>query len=428
MLLASQALAGLDVGLSDVARLLLALIVVVAVARLAGWTAKRVGQPPVVGEVVAGILLGPSLFGRVAPGVAAFVLPDAVVPALKAVAQVGVVAFMFLVGLELDVERLRRRPGATVVVSSASIAVPFALGAALGLGLYGWAAGPSVPKLPFVLFLGVSMAVTAFPVLARILTDRGEHKSELGVLALTCAAANDVAAWCLLALVVSVHKARVADAAMTSGLAVLYLFVMLVVVRPFVERAVRRQELREGVSPGAVALVLLGVLASSFATAALGVHAIFGAFVVGAIIPHDSRLAKLLTHKLEDLVVVVLLPVFFAVTGLRTKLGLVDGWEAWAVVALVLVVASVGKIGGTYAAARLSRIPGPDALTLGILMNTRGLMELVVLHVGLDLGVVSPKLFAILVVMAVSTTLATAPLLRLARGRGQVPEGERAAS
>jgi Kef-type K+ transport system membrane component KefB len=254
--------------------------------------------------------------------------------------------------------------------------------------------------------------VTAFPVLARILTDLGLHRSGLGAIALSCAAVDDVTAWCLLALLVGVAKASVGGALFTAVLAFAFIGVMLFLVRPLVARGVRAQELRGPLSQGTIAVVFVTLLASTLATEAIGIHAIFGAFLLGAIIPHDSRLSRELTHKLEDVVVVLFLPAFFAFTGMRTQIGLLSSAEAWLACVAIIAVASIGKFGGSFLAGRLVGMPTREAAAVGILMNTRGLMELIVLNVGLDLGVISPIIFAMMVVMALATTFATTPILR----------------
>ncbi len=397
---------------------LVALVVIIAASRALGAAFRFLHQPPVVGEVLAGILLGPSLLGRVAPGVSAYLLPATVAPYLGVIAQIGVILFMFLVGLELDTALLRKKTHATLAISHASIIAPFLLGAALALWIYPSISSRDVPFSIFALFMGVSMSVTAFPVLARILTDRGIHKTRLGVVAISCAAVDDVTAWCLLAFVVSVAQSKTGGAVFTIGLTIGYIALMFGAVRPVVQRAVRRQELSGGPTQLATAMVLVGLLLSALATESIGVHAVFGAFLLGAVIPHQSSLAKDLTHKLEDLVVVMLLPAFFAFTGMRTQIGLVSGAANWTICGVIVVVASVGKFGGSAVAARLSGLDWRDAASLGILMNTRGLMELVVLNIGLDLKVISPTLFAMMVTMALVTTFATAPILHLlSRGR-----------
>ena len=401
-----------------VLHLLLALAAVVVIGRLLGFALRSVGQPPVIGEVVAGILLGPSLLGRLAPELASYILPASVAPFLNIVAQLGVVAYMFLVGLELNVDVVRQRARATIATSHASIVLPFALGSVLALLLYPRLATSDVSFTSFALFMGVAMSVTAFPVLARILKDRRMTQTELGAVALACAAADDVTAWCLLALVVGVTQAEIESAAWVAVLTLAFIAAMFFMVRPIVARLVARSRDAEP-TLDALAVALVGLLVSALITEHIGVHAIFGAFLFGAIIPHDSRVARTLIDKLEVFVTVLLLPAFFALTGMRTEIGLLSGLAEWLLCGLIIVVATAGKFGGTLAAARLTGMKGRDAASLGILMNTRGLMELVVLNVGLDLGVISPRLFTMMVIMALVTTLTTTPVLELI-GMGSV--------
>lgn len=397
---------------------LLALMLVVAASRGLGAVFRYFGQPPVIGEVVAGILLGPSLFGRLAPEAQAFLFPTFIAPLLGLVAQVGVILFMFLVGLELDTRLIKSRSHATLAISHASIVLPFILGSALALWLYPRVSLATVGFTNFALFMGVSMSVTAFPVLARILIDTNLHRSQLGAIALACAAVDDATAWCLLAIVVGVVKASSSSSLVPVGLTLFYVVSMVFVLRPLVIKPfVRRAEVLGKLSQGAVALVLIGLLVSALVTEAIGIHALFGAFLLGVSIPHDSFLARELTHRLEDLVVVLLLPAFFAFTGLRTQMGLLASATDWLYCAVIVLIACTGKIGGSTIAARLAGLSWRESASLGVLMNTRGLMELIVLNVGLDVGVISPRLFAMLVVMAVVTTLATAPLLRLLNRR-----------
>jgi Kef-type K+ transport system membrane component KefB len=391
--------------------MLIALTAVVAVGRLLGRLFRAVGQPPVIGEVLGGIVLGPSVLGWLWPAAAEFVLPQSVAPFLSVLAQLGVILYMFLVGLELNPRVLRERAQATVAISHASIALPFLLGSALALVLYPRLSSRAVPFTSFALFTGVAMSVTAFPVLARILTDRGMQKTQLGIIALGCAATDDVTAWCLLAFVVGIAQAKLGGAFLVLGLTALYLAGMLWFARP-VARWILRKTDDVLLTSGAVAAVFVALLLSALATEAIGIHAIFGAFLFGAILPHESALSQALQTKLHDLVTVLLLPAFFAFTGMRTRVGLVSGLEQWLACGLIIVVATAGKFGGTLAAARWTGLTWREAAGLGILMNTRGLMELIVLNIGLDLQVISPTLFAMMVLMALATTLATTPLLQ----------------
>jgi Kef-type K+ transport system membrane component KefB len=409
--LAARSQAGAAPTSSDVMlHVLLALIVVIVLARVLGTLFRAVHQPPVIGEIIAGIVLGPSVLGRVAPGVAAYVLPTSVAPFLNVIAQIGVILYMFLVGLELDPKLLRNRGHATVAISHASILAPFLMGAALALILFPTLSPGNVSFTSFSLFIAVSMSITAFPVLARILTDRGIHKTRMGAIALTCAAVDDVTAWCLLALVVSVVEAHTVGALTTIVMALAFIFAMVVVGRPAMVRLTFLYGNR-GLTQGLMAAIFVALLISSMTTDLIGIHAIFGAFALGAIIPHDSSLARELTDRLEDLVIVLLLPAFFAFTGLRTQIGLVNGFDQWLICALIIAVASMGKFGGAALAARLTGMNWRDSSALGVLMNTRGLMELIVLNIGYDLKVIPPTLFAMLVIMALVTTFATTPIL-----------------
>lgn len=396
-----------------VAHVLLALLAVLITGRALGLVFRYLGQPPVIGEVVGGILLGPSLLGRVWPEAAAFILPASVAPHLGMIAQLGVILYMFLVGLELNPELLRKRAHSTVAISHASIILPFVMGAGLALLLYPRLSNSAVPFTSFALFMGVAMSITAFPVLARILTDRGIQKTQLGVVALGCAATDDVTAWCLLAFVVGVAQAKIGGAFAVLGLTLAYIAFMFLVVRPAATRFFARYKAADDLTPNLVALVFAALLTSALITEYIGIHAVFGAFLLGAIIPHDSPVARALTGKLEDLVTILLLPAFFAFTGMRTEIGLVSGYEQWLLCGLIIFVATAGKFGGTLLAGRLTGLAWRDATALGLLMNTRGLMELIVLNIGLDLGVISPKLFAMMVLMALVTTMAASPLLQL---------------
>jgi Kef-type K+ transport system membrane component KefB len=405
---------------------LLALAVIIVTARAVGAVFVYLSQPPVIGEVIAGLLLGPSLLGRISPSASGYLLPPSVAPFLGVLAQVGVVLYMFLVGAELDLSRLRKLAHSTVAISHASIIAPFLLGSGLALALYTRFSSSDVPFTHFALFLGVAMSVTAFPVLARILTDRGIQSTPMGTVALTCAAVDDVSAWCLLAIVVSVASNSGAGALLTLGFSGIYVVVMLTVVRPLLARLAAWQAGRPSLSRGVLALVCVLLLVSALTTEAIGIHALFGAFTLGAMMPHDSSLAADLKARLEDLVIVFLLPAFFAYTGMRTQIGLVGDAQSWLWCLVIVVTASVGKFGGSFFAARASGFGWRQAASLGILMNTRGLVELIVLNVGLDLRVISPRLFAMLVIMAVVTTLSTTPILQALSVLRPAPLPERA--
>ena len=390
---------------------LLALAVIMVTARAVGYLFSKINQPAVIGEVVGGILLGPSLLGRLAPDLQASLLRPDAAPFLSVIAQLGVILYMFLVGLELDLGVLRNRARATIVISNAGIVVPFVLGMALAWTIFGEYAPPGVKFTSFALFLGVSMAITAFPVLARILGDRGMQRTPLGIMALTCAAIDDVTAWCLLAFVVSVTEATPGGAILTVGLTAIYIALMLTVGRHLMIRLVARLDASKRVGEQSLTLVLAAVLLSAIATEFIGVHAIFGAFLLGTIIPHESRVASHVRERIEDVVRVMLLPAFFAFTGLRTEIGLLQTAHDWWICAVIIMVATAGKFGGVTLAARATGSSAREASALGILMNTRGLVELIVLNIGLDLGVITPRLFTMLVIMALVTTMMTSPIL-----------------
>lgn len=392
-------------------QVLLALTAVVVVGRLLGRVFRAAGQPAVIGEVIGGIVLGPSLLGQIAPGLSQFILPATVAPFLGVIAQLGVILYMFLVGVELNPGLLRGQVRATVAIAHTSIAVPFVLGAVLAVYLHPRFGSISVPFTNFALFLGIAMSITAFPVLARILAERGMTTTPLGALALTCAAIDDVTAWCLLAFVVGVVQSRVESALLVAALTLAFIGAMFLIVRPAFARLSASVDQGRPVQ-GAIAISLVSMLLAAMATNTIGVHALFGAFLLGAMIPHESRLARALKQALHDLVTILLLPAFFAYTGMRTQIGLLSGVYEWSVCALIILVATVGKFGGGTVAARVTGLGWRQAAGLGVLMNTRGLMELIVLNVGLDLGVISPTLFTMLVVMALVTTVATTPILQ----------------
>ncbi|MET0386094.1 MAG: cation:proton antiporter [Polyangiales bacterium] len=401
------------------AHLLLSLTVVIAFAAIVGRLFKRMHQPPVIGEMFAGIMLGPSLLGRLSPEAFTFILPPSITPHLRVLSQIGVVLYMFLVGLELDVGRLRQRAGSALVISASGIAVPLVCASLFAGFLYPKVSLPEVPLFLFGAFFCVAMSVTAFPVLARIVAERKLDKTNIGMLALTCAAADDIAAWCLLSIVVSFAQSKPSAGLNTVLLAAAYVAVMLIVVRPLFMRFVRRQEDAPSLSRGALVVLFAGLMLSALTTEWIGIHALFGSFLAGALIPAESKLAHRATEKLEDVVAVLFLPIFFAFTGLRTQIGLVSGAESWALCGLIIVIAFMGKAGGVSLASRLCGVPWRSALGLGALMNTRGLMELIVLNVGLDLGIISPTLFTMMVIMALVTTCSTGPLLALLGDRVQ---------
>lgn len=391
-------------------RALLAICVIVPTAAIAGSLMKCLRQPPVVGEVLAGIILGPSVLGWLAPHVRESLLPGSIAPFLSVYAQLGVVLYLLSVGLELDGRVVAKRGHAMLAISHGSIVVPFLLGSLLALAIYPTAAPPDVPFAAFALFIGVSMSVTAFPVLARILSDRGISHTKLGILALSCAAVDDITSWCLLALSASTVRADPRAALLTALLTVVFVAVVLVVMRP----ALRYWILQRGRSTEltrATLFLLLAGLAAATITEYIGIHGFFGAFLVGAVVPHRNAIAKRLSAQISPLVAAVFLPVFFAFSGMRTELGLLASATDWLLCGVVIAIACTGKFLGTAVAARFSGFSWREGVVLGVLMNTRGLVELIVLNVGLDLGVITPKLFTILVIMALVTTFLTTPAL-----------------
>jgi Kef-type K+ transport system membrane component KefB len=397
--------------------LIIQLIAVVLTARVFGYWATRLGQPPVVGEIIAGLALGPSLLGWTWPAASQFVFPASSLGTLQLFSQVGVILFMFVAGLELDTRHLRHRAHVAVAVSHVSIVLPFLLGVTLALFMYSTYAPAGVPFHAFALFMGIAMSITAFPVLARILGDRGLMATPLGTTAITCAAVDDVTAWTLLAMVVAIatRGAALGVLATIAIFAVAFLLVMLYVVRPWLASLFDRPAGSTALSRERAALVLAVVFGSALFTEALGVHALFGAFVAGVCMPANPELRDQLRERLESFASVFLLPVFFAFTGLRTELGLLTDVGSWIMCGVIIIVATFGKLGGSMLAARFTGLDWNSAFMLGALMNTRGLMELVALNVGYELGVLSPRLFTMMVLMALVTTAMTGPLLQLAR-------------
>jgi len=394
--------------------LLLQVLLIVVAARSLGSLFRRIGQPPVIGEMVAGILLGPSLLGWVAPAAQSFVFPVDSLDPLKLLSQIGVILFMFVVGIELHLDHLRDKADAAVMVSHASIVVPFFLGTGLALFLYRPLAPAGTPFSAFALFIGVSMSITAFPVLARILEERKLSRTHLGTTAIACAAVDDVTAWCLLAVVVAIVKAGgLGGALWTIGLSLVFILGMLFLVRPRLAWIAQRRAHPWSGSSGLLAALFALVFASALATEVIGIHALFGAFLAGVCMPPDRELRQFLRERLGTFSSAFLLPLFFAFTGLRTQIGLLNDWQGWLMCFGIIAVAIAGKLGGSMIAARWTGMSWADSFSLGALMNTRGLVELIVLNIGFDLGILSPRIFAMLVLMALVTTFMTGPLVGL---------------
>ena len=404
----------MEEGRCAISQLLLFIVqaaLVIVCARLIGHAARRLRQPMVIAEIVAGIALGPSLLGWVSPGTEAAIFPVASLGNLSIVSQVGLLLFMFLVGLEFDTELLRGRARTAVTISHMSIIVPFGLGLVFALAVYSRLSSPAVSFRSFAMFMGVSMSITAFPVLARILSEERMLHTELGAMAISCAAVDDITCWCILAFILAlVRSISLLGAAVTVILAVGYTALMLGIVRRFASRFADR--LRAATSQRLVAIAVLSIFTSSAITELIGIHAIFGAFLCGTVIPRTHGIPRRITDKLGDLVTAFMLPLFFAFSGLRTEIGLLGHASDWLLCVLAIAIACLGKFGGSVVAARLSGLGWRQSSAIGILMNTRGLVELVVLNIGYDLGLVSPRLFTMLVLMALVTTFMTAPLLR----------------
>jgi Kef-type K+ transport system membrane component KefB len=398
---------------SSLTLLLVQIAVILAASRLMGKLFRRIHQPQVIGEMVAGIMLGPSLLGWLAPNLSARLFPPASLEYLNILSQIGLILFMFLVGLELDPLLLRGRRRAAIVISNASIIAPFLLGAGLAIYLYPRLSGPPVSLIGFTLFLGAAMSVTAFPVLARILSERNMLRSKVGVLAIACAAVNDVTAWCILAVVIAIVRAGQTSFPvwLTIAGSTLFVLIMVVAVRPALRYVETRHRRIGRLTQSLTAKILLLVLVAAWTTEWLGIHALFGAFVAGAVMPKDHAFVRELTEKLEHLTVAFLLPLFFALAGLRASIGLLSGLQMWFYCALILFVAVLGKFGGSTLAARWSGLSWREAGALGILMNTRGLVELVILNIGFDLGIISPAVYTMMLLMALISTFMASPLL-----------------
>ncbi|MFD2603397.1 cation:proton antiporter domain-containing protein [Flavobacterium suzhouense] len=396
------------------ALLLVQIITIIFVARFFGWICRKIGQPTVIGEMIAGIVLGPSLVGTIFPEYSALLFPDKSLGNLQFLSQIGLILFMYVVGMELDLSVLKNKAKDAVVISHASIIIPFTLGIILAYFIYRDFAPEGVAFSSFGLFLGIAMSITAFPVLARIVQERGLHRTKIGAMVITCAAADDVTAWCILAAVIAIVKAgSFISSLYIIGLSIAYVGLMLLVVKPFLKRIGELYTNKETLSKSVIAIFFLTLLISSYATELIGIHALFGAFMAGAIMPENMRFRNIFIEKVEDVSQVMLLPLFFVFTGLRTQIGLLDDPYLWKVCGLIIAVAVVGKFVGSAITARFVGQNWRDSFTIGALMNTRGLMELIVLNIGYDLGVLSAEIFSMMVIMALATTFMTGPALDL---------------
>jgi len=398
----------------ELAILLAQIVTIILVARFFGLICKKIGQPSVIGEIIAGIILGPSFFGSYLPEFSVLLFPSSSLDNLKFLSQIGLIFFMFVVGMELDLKVLRNKAKEAVIISHASIIIPFTLGLVLAYTIYTDFAPKGIEFISFGLFLGIAMSITAFPVLARIVQERGLQKTKIGAMVITCAAADDITAWCLLAGVIAIVKAgSITSSLYIIVLSSIYVVAMVKLVRPFLRRIGNLYDTAEKITKPVVAIFFLTLLISSYLTEIIGIHALFGAFVAGVIMPDNMKFRKMFIEKIEDVSLVVLLPLFFVFTGLRTEIGLLNSPELWKVCGLIILVAVIGKFIGSALAAKFVGQNWRDSLTIGALMNTRGLMELVVLNIGYDLGVLTKEVFAMMVIMALATTFMTGPALNL---------------
>jgi Kef-type K+ transport system membrane component KefB len=397
-------------------RFFIQLILIVLVARICGFLIRKIGQPAVIGEMLSGIILGPSLLGWVWPGVFHLVFPGSSLGTLRLLSQVGVCLFMFIVGMDLDLDHLRHQARTAVLVSQVSIIFPYLLGVVTALFLFTSLAAPKTTFLAFALFIGISMSITAFPVLARILDERGLTRTPLGATAIACAATNDVTAWTILAFVIAVVKAQhPVSCLITIVLVLAFVLIMLFWIKPLISRWLNQRTPESSTGDKTVmAAILVFLFASALVTDLIGVHALFGSFVAGVVMPAHGQFRESLKIRLEHFSSVFLLPLFFAFTGLRTQIGLLNDASGWIIWLVLILVATVGKLGGAMLTARATGVGWIDSFALGALMNTRGLIELIALNIGYDLGILTPRIFAMLVLMALFTTTLTGPLLTLA--------------
>ena len=390
-------------------QILLQLIVILIVVQVFGYLSVRIGQQWVIGEILAGLALGPSLLGAFFPGFKTFLFPASAMPALQTLGEIGLVLYMFSLGTRLDTHLMLRQSRNAIVVSLSGIFLPLVSGAVLAYFLYPGLAGSKATLPSFMLLVGTAMAITAFPVLARLLAEKNMLGTKVGTLALTCAAIGDALAWCLLALVIAIiHAKGLASALLTLGLTLLFIGIMFTMVRPLLAYTDRRISSKRVL----IALSLVLLLLSAYFTNAIGIHPVFGAFLMGIILPRKTTYIEQV-RSLDHVNNILFLPLFFVYSGLRTQIGLIGAPVLWLICLLVLVIACMGKILGSTLPVRWMGETWKESLTLGILMNTRGLVELIVLNIGLDLGVLSPTLFAMLVIMALMTTMMASPLLPL---------------
>ena len=397
---------------SSIGILLLQIIVILITCRLFGWLFAKMQQPTVIGEIVAGIVLGPSVLGHLLPSVSAFLFPLDSLQNINMLSQFGLILFMFAIGMELNITEVRQKLKETILISHTSTIFPFFLGMVTAYFLYNKYAYESTPFLSFALFVSIALSITAFPVLARIIQEKGLTKTHLGTISLASAANGDITAWCLLAVVVAIAQAgSMLSAIYNIGFSFIYLLLMFTVIRPFLRMIGHIYHNKEVVDKGLVAFMFLLLIVSSYLTEILGLHALFGAFVAGVVMPDNIKFRKIMTEKVEDVSLALFLPLFFVSTGLRTEIGLLNSPELWYMCGIFILVAIIGKFGGSLVAARFVGETWKDSLYIGALMNTRGLMELVVLTIGYDMKILTPPIFVMLVLMTLVTTFMTTPLI-----------------
>lgn len=397
---------------SSIGILLLQIIAILIVCRIFGWLFVKIGQPTVIGEIVAGIVLGPSVLGSLLPNVSAFLFPPESLSNITLLSQFGLILFMFAIGMELDIGEVRKKLKETVLISHTSTIVPFFCGMLTAYFVYESYANKETPFLSFALFIGIAMSITAFPVLARIIQEKGLTKTHLGTISLASAANGDITAWCLLAVVIAIAQAgSMLSATYNIIFSFLYIAFMFFVVRPFLRMVGHIYHNKEVIDKGLVAFMFLLLIISSYFTEILGLHALFGAFIAGVVMPSNVKFRKIMTEKVEDVSLALFLPLFFVSTGLRTEIGLLNTPELWSMCGIFILVAIIGKFGGAMLSARFVGESWKDSLYIGALMNTRGLMELVVLTIGYEMKILPPSIFVMLVLMTLVTTFMTTPLV-----------------
>ncbi len=392
--------------------LLFQVIIILFTSRLFGIAFRKLGQQTVIGEIIAGVFLGPSILGWLFPDLFALIFPHNSFMSLQFLSQIGLAFFMFVIGMELDLSKIKSKTHDAFIISQVGIVFPFFLGTCVSYYIFVELAPKNVSFLSFALFMGIAMSITAFPVLARIIKERGLSRTPLGVLAITCAAADDITAWCLLAAAIAIEKAgSITSSLFTIGLAVAYIVFMLFIIKPSLQKMSEKRMKAGKFDKTIISISFFIMLVSAYFTEIIGIHALFGAFIAGVVMPNNIRFKEILTDKIEDVSTILLLPIFFAFTGLRTQIGLLNEGHLWAFCGLIISVAIIGKLAGSALTARIIGRSWKDSLSIGVLLNTRGLMELIVLNIGYDLGVLGPEIFSIMILMALFTTFMTGPLL-----------------